>query len=200
MQRSIIEKHIADFDYIIALKFIEEHKDESFANRYLKMTKTSFSEKKVIQFLSAWIEELPMSEDLTKSNHIVSSTDIDVLIEQRNELLIERDYLRSQLENIPSDEERLRVATKILQFERQKTDIWQDINLLRAGKELPQLESNDRLSAVFEGVTDPLKIKRIRDNHISYMSKAKKGERPIELIPFYQAVISKADQLLYGTI
>jgi hypothetical protein len=141
-----------------------------------------------------------MSEDLTKSNHIVSSTDIDVLIEQRNELLIERDYLRSQLENIPSDEERLKVATKILQFERQKTDIWQDINLLRAGKELPQLESNDRLSAVFEGVTDPLKIKRIRDNHISYMSKAKKGERPIELIPFYQSVISKADQLLYGTI
>ena len=200
MQRSIIAHQIDNFDYLEALKFIQQHGDESFANRFLSLAKSSFTESKVLKHLEKWLDTIPqekVSVDIKIDGSLATSqsADLDDLKLTRNNLVKERDVLRGQLELIPSDEERKKVARRIvyeLNPELQQT--WEDINTLEAGKELPKPEPDDKLEAIFEGVKDKLQLDKIRRNHISYLSKARKGNRPKELIPFYESVIAEAER------
>lgn len=210
MQRSIIQQHIDDFNYHASLELIREHGDAAFAERYLSMNKSSFTEKKILQHLEEWAETLPQSasfrfseqvEEIPESpknelSNIVKTENVNTLADlkaARNRAVAERDHLKGQLELIPTDEERKKLAERIVDLTKTILDIWDDINTLEAGKELAQETPTNELEAIFEGA-GLLQLEKIRKNYVTYRSKARKGFGRKDKLPFYESVISEAER------
>ncbi len=209
---TIVEDVLEDFNWEKALAILRKYVDASKADRIASMGRSSFTEEKVIRELKSIEIDDPLqvaapaptkrpepSQSVQKDE---SHTD-QSLIEKRNEHVRTRDVLRGQLqahceplfEDSKYDPTRYRIAVKILEETEALEQTWADIRYFEAYGSTPTKEDVDSVEAVFEGASI-IQVLKIKKNYTSYLSKAKKGDRKPEKIPFYTAVVAEADKRL----
>ncbi len=182
------------FHFKDALAFFERA-DPSYYTKIAGWSESSFSVGKLMKALEAFVEvEAPAAEKAQEVMKAADRNSLDELKEERNQLVRKRDYLRSDLKHLPTNEARLAHALQIKQISRDIQQTWDDINRLEAGKPIPDRIERTEVEEVFHGVTNPVKVEKIRKNYVSYLSKARKGLRSPDLIPFYEDVIREAER------
>jgi len=190
MIREVAQSLIDNFNYYDSLDFITHNVGEEKALALAAMPRTSFTERKIAECLSAFCEQLPAPIVLQGKD----AASLDILKEDRNTLVKMRANLCTSIDYADTDEQRLKLALEILKVTDKLYDTWDDINMLEAGTPLPVEASKNEIDDIFHGITDVLKLEKIRKNHVSYRSKARKGTRDKALIPFYEAVIAEAER------
>jgi len=200
MIKATAHKLIDNFNYDEALEFIKQHGSASLADRMQGMHRSTFTEKKVINELERIAADAPdplpvdKTPDQTISTNPEPTDQMAALKARRNQLVQERDNLKGSLELQPTDELRLKAALRIVEITREHLLVWDDINALEAGKPVIEDSQLSEIDQIFEGVTNPLALDKIRKNHVTYRSKARKGRRPADKIEFYEAVIKEAER------
>ena len=189
MLRSIIQAQIEDGDHDEALAIIAKYGDKDFADRFRGMVRTSFTEQKIGQYLKDWLSALPDDEPPIKDSgsHLMGIEGITI---NKNDCVKQRDHLRAQLEDIPSDAERLEAAREIVALTKRINDAWDDINTIKSGGAIVKEGNCDQVAMVFEGVTSKESLRKILNNYKSYLSPSKKRSR--EKILFYKKVVKEA--------
>ncbi len=188
------------FHFKDALAFFERA-DPGYYLKIAGWSESSFSVGKLMKALEAFVEvEAPPAGEVPAVMSAVDRSSLDQLKEERNQLVRKRDYLRSDLKHLPTDEARLAHALQIKQLTRDIQQTWDDINRLEAGKPIPDRIERSEVEEVFHGVTNLVKVEKIRKNYVSYLSKARKGLRSPELIPFYEDVIKEAERRINESV
>lgn len=189
-----------NLDYEDGIPFIHKYGDGAVADKLEALSRSSFTDMKLVRALLKIAYEYEEDQIAEKTDNSLVTTlgdseksKLEELKEQRNRKISLIEHKRGQLELINNDADRLKVALEIVQARKDYFEIWGDINLLEAGKPLPKQEELEGIDKVFDGVT-MMQVPRIRTNYISYLSKAKKGLRPQEMIPFYESVIAEAER------
>ncbi len=197
----IVKELLEAFDWDEALAVIRKYGDPHDADRYLGMTRTSFVENKVRKTLEQLVITEPERVDTfgakvdTLKVDTSGATDLKDLLRARNQCLAVIDHHRGQLPLLKTDESRLACALVILDTQQTLRDIWRDIDYYEQHGKLPVREMKDDLEQLFAGA-NALQIEKIRRNHISYLSKAKKGKRSADMMAHYTAVIAEAERRL----
>jgi hypothetical protein len=200
MVHSIVQAVLDDFDYDQALEVLEKYGDETVATKVRKMARTSFTESKLERELRR-IQDLPdvaappsqRSRPAELDAHDVDPAILE-LQQQRNETVKKRDFIKGQLELLPTNAERLSAALEILSLSDHLMTIWDNINYYKAHGSVPTLDPEDDVTKIFEGVTTVTQLLKIVQNQKTYLSKANTGKRPKEKIPFYEQVIAEGER------
>lgn len=212
---SIAHSILSSFDYHTALDFVGKYGNQLTYNLLQRLPITSFSQEKLIAELERLSEGYQPDRFIGESTATATTTpttqartatashkkpltpEDQHLIQQRNDLVRQLDHYRGQLRYIPTDEERLEVALRILDMEDELRDTWRKINYYRKHQCLPPDPPKDELQKVFYETATSADYLRIRNNYRTYLAKAKAGKKPKEKIPFYESVIVEAERRMH---
>jgi hypothetical protein len=194
----IVKALLEAFDWDEAIDVIRKYGDSRDADKYLAMPRTSFVEDKVRKILAELEIEVPVHLPPATSHLPLATsapTDFKELLQRRNQCLAVIDHHRGELPLLPTDEDRLACALKILETQKELRDIWRDIDYYEQTGQMPVREDKQDMEQLFAGA-NALQIEKIRRNYVSYVSKVRKGLRSADMLPHYQAVIAEAERRL----
>jgi len=190
---------IEDYDYHKAVDFIHKYGDERISTLLKKLTRSSFTEdlaEKEIKRLRGTYKKNNATISSSKKNVSSTSNYKEECISKRNSIVRQLDFKCGSLEYIDNENERLKVALEILELEDELREIWVKLDYYdRTGYPMPDTP-DDEIEKVFHGVIDIADLLRIRNNHRTYLTRAKK-QSDQKKITYHTSIIKKAEDLMH---
>ncbi|REE01122.1 hypothetical protein [Marinoscillum furvescens] len=185
--------------------------------RLLATGETLFFRKKLLGELQQLVEQYPLEGETpvqikNDAGQKPENPDLDKVITRRNHAVRRQDYLRGQLQflrDVPPARA-YPVCREILEKHDEINACWKvihhhsetgqlDLTPLALFDRHPQgLDS--QVSAIFKSAITYMDIARIHSSYKSNISRAKNGKLPKDKLPFYQAVLDKATEILSAPV
>lgn len=195
--------------YQASLALYKQHPSHNASlARLLSSAESKFFRNKLRNELEQLISLQPVANNQQPTAN--SQEPIANHIALRNKSVRRQDYLRGQLpflRDVPA-EKAYPICREILQLDDQINHCWKVIHHFQEHGTLPDwadsplqggesgVGSNKDLEQVFSTATTYFDIARIHSGYKTNVSKARNGKLPAEKLPFYQAVLDHATNIL----